>query len=238
MADLHNRLGKNHPTTANRTLALVSSLYNFGIQERSYAVKNPAEKIKKYSENERERFLYPDEIPQFFQALAQEENSDMRDYFLVALLTGVRKSNTLAMRWDELSLQRGEWRIITKGKSPQTVTLSPEVIEILKDRQNSANNEWVFPSNGKTGHLVEPKKAWRRLLTRAKLSDLRIHDLRRTLGSWQAKTGASLLTIGKSLNHKSTQSTAIYARLDLEPVRESVNLATAAIFTAAKKPPK
>jgi integrase len=91
-----------------------------------------------------------------------------------------------------------------------------------------------FPAlTGKTGHLVEPKKAWKRLLDRAGLSNLRIHDLRRTLGSWQAKTGASLLVIGKSLNHKSTQSTAIYARLDLEPVRESINLATTAMLNAA-----
>ena len=60
-----------------------------------------------------------------------------------------------------------------------------------------------------------------------------LHDLRRTLGSWQAKTGASLAIIGKSLNHKSMQATAIYARLDLDPVRESVERATAAMLTAA-----
>lgn len=66
-----------------------------------------------------------------------------------------------------------------------------------------------------------------------RIDDLRIHDLRRTLGSWQARTGASLVVIGKSLNHKSTQSTAVYARLDLDPVRQSVNTATAAIMEAA-----
>ena len=59
-----------------------------------------------------------------------------------------------------------------------------------------------------------------------------LHDLRRTLGSWQAKTGASLAIIGKSLNHKSQQATAIYARLDLDPVRASVNTATAAMMEA------
>jgi len=57
--------------------------------------------------------------------------------------------------------------------------------------------------------------------------------LRRTLGSWQAKTGASLVTIGKSLNHKNPSTTAIYARLDLDPVRESVNTATSAMMVAA-----
>ena len=65
------------------------------------------------------------------------------------------------------------------------------------------------------------------------MTDLRIHDLRRTLGSWQAKTGASLAIIGKSLNHKTHQATAIYARLDLDPVRRSVNLATSAMLEAA-----
>ena len=52
------------------------------------------------------------------------------------------------------------------------------------------------------------------------------------MGSWQAKTGASLAIIGKSLNHKSPQATAIYARLDLDPVRQSVNTATSAMLEA------
>ncbi len=66
-----------------------------------------------------------------------------------------------------------------------------------------------------------------------RIADLRIHDLRRTLGSWQAKTGASMAIIGKSLNHKNQATTAIYARLDLDPVRQSVNTATAAMMAAA-----
>lgn len=73
-----------------------------------------------------------------------------------------------------------------------------------------------------------------------RIQNLCIHDLRRTLGSWQAKTGASMAIIGKSLNHKSQQTTAIYARLDLDPVRQSVNTATTAMLDAAgvkRQPP-
>lgn len=66
----------------------------------------------------------------------------------------------------------------------------------------------------------------------ARMANLRIHDLRRTLGSWQAKTGASMAIIGKSLNHKNQATTAIYARLDLDPVRQSVNTATTAMMEA------
>lgn len=117
-----------------------------------------------------------------------------------------------------------------ENNDPQTVTLSAESVEILHARKS--DGEFVFPGIGKHGHLVEPKKGWLRILARAGISDLRVHDLRRTLGSWQAKTGASLVIIGKSLNHKNVQTTAIYARLDSDPVRESVARATSAMLTA------
>jgi integrase len=72
----------------------------------------------------------------------------------------------------------------------------------------------------------------------ARLEDLRLHDLRRSLGSWQAKTGASLAIIGKTLGHRTPSATAIYARLDIDPVRAAVETATSAMLVAAeiKKP--
>jgi integrase len=62
-------------------------------------------------------------------------------------------------------------------------------------------------------------KAWSRIRKRAGLEDVRIHGLRRTLGSWLAVDGASLPLIGKALNHSQVATTAIYARLQLDPVR-------------------
>lgn len=94
-------------------------------------------------------------------------------------------------------------------------------------------SEFVFPSSNPTGHVTEPKSAWTRILDRAGIKNLRLHDLRRTLGSWQAATGASLSIIGRSLGHKNVATTAVYARLDLDPVRASVNTAADAIMAAA-----
>ena len=86
--------------------------------------------------------------------------------------------------------------------------------------------QWVFPSfSSKTGHLADPKRAWKRILEKAQIQDLRIHDIRRTLGSYQAITGASLPVIGKSLGHKSSQATQIYSRLNNDPVRQSMEKA-------------
>jgi integrase len=68
--------------------------------------------------------------------------------------------------------------------------------------------------------------------TGLRMEHLRIHDLRRTMGSWQAIGGESLTVIGKSLGHKNVATTAIYARLQLDPVRASMEKATEAMFAA------
>ncbi|WNB74540.1 tyrosine-type recombinase/integrase [Methylomonas koyamae] len=231
---LHAEIGKEHPTTANRVIAMASSLFGYAAERKLFKGVNPAHGIKKYPETKRDRFLQSDELPAFFTALAEEPNETLRDYFLISLLTGARRSNVQEMQWPQINFDRAEWRIpTTKNGEPQTVTLSAEALEILRNRQASNPGTWVFPGSGASGHLVEPKKAWRRVLSRAGIDDLRIHDLRRTLGSWQAKTGASLAIVGKSLNHKSPSTTAIYARLDLDPVRESVDKATSAMLAAA-----
>lgn len=230
---LHAEIGKEHPTTANRVIALASSLFGHAAERKLFKGANPAHGIKKFPEEKRDRFLQHDELPKFFAELANEPNDTLRDYFLISLLTGARRSNVQEMQWSQVNLDRAEWRIpTTKNSEPQTVHLSAEAVDILRNRQAVTAGTWVFPGSGATGHLVEPKKAWARMLKRAGIENLRIHDLRRTLGSWQAKTGASLVIVGKSLNHKSPSTTAIYARLDLDPVRESVDRATNAMLTA------
>jgi site-specific recombinase XerD len=60
--------------------------------------------------------------------------------------------------------------------------------------------------------------------------DILLHDMRRTFGSYQAITGSSLQVIGKSLGHKSIQATQIYARLNLDRVRASIEKAASAML--------
>lgn len=231
---LHARIGKDHGIyAANRTLATLRKVYAVAL-DWGWEGNNPCIGIKQFKEQSRDRFLQGDELPRFFASLAEEVNDTARDFFTLALLTGARRGNLLAMRWEQVNLERGIWRIPeTKNGDPQNLPLIPEVVAILTQRQAQAQGPWVFPGNGsKSGHLEEPKTAWRRILKRAGLTDLRIHDLRRSLGSWQAATGASLSVIGKSLNHRNVSTTAIYARLSIDPVRESMEKATAAMLAA------
>ncbi len=230
---IHARTTKKSAAQADRVVAVVSAVFTFMLAHERFSGQNPAARIQKNPAPSRDRFLQADELTPFFKALSESTNGVMRDFFLVALLTGARRANVSAMRWADIDLAAGVWRIAkTKNGTPQTVTLSPEAVTVLESRE-AGGGEFVFPGDGKTKHIVEPKKAWATILKAAGIKNLRIHDLRRTLGSWQARTGASLPIIGKSLNHKTHQATAIYARLDLDPVRQSVNTATAAMMEAA-----
>jgi integrase len=231
---LHARVGERHGRyAANRLLALLRAMFNKA-PDMGFTGGNPTACVKKFSEEKRDRFLHGDELPDFFRSLLAEPNALLRDFFLIALLTGARRANVQTMAWEDINFDAGVWRIpTTKSGEPVVVPLSDAAAAILQARRKAGNGSpWVFPSRGKTGHLVEPKTAWKRICDRAGLSDVRVHDLRRSLGSWQAMTGASLPIIGKSLGHTQPATTAIYARLQVDPVRVSVEAATAAMLQA------
>ena len=239
VAALHARIGKTAPTAANRVLSLLSSVFGRAIEFDLWAGANPCTGVRKFPEQSRDRFLSGDELRRFFEALEQEPNVTARDFFSVALLTGARRSNVLEMKWADIDLDAATWRIgRTKNGTPQTVALVEPVVDLLRERRRQATSVFVFSGTGKTGHYMEPKRAWKTLLKRAGIEGARVHDLRRTLGSWQAMTGASLPVIGKSLNHKNQSTTAIYARLDLDPVRSAMEKAAAAMLATRDQAPK
>lgn len=236
ITNMHIKIGKHGQYAANRALSLLHTMYNKAI-EWGYDGINPCSGIKKFKEKSRERFLQTEELPRFFESLNSEINDTFRDYFFISLLTGARRRNVTSMNWKDINFAANTWKIEeTKNGESQIIHLPEHAIAILQKRFDSKSSEWVFPSfSSASGHIEEPKKVWKRVLQRAGIENLRIHDLRRTLGSWQAATGANSYIIGKSLGHKTQQATAIYARLNLDPVRESVNRATEAMFATMKK---
>ena len=230
---LHSRVGKDTPYQSNRLLALAHTLFEHA-RSLGFEGPNPASGIERFSEVSRERFLQADELPAFFKALRDEPNTTYRDFFLTCLFTGARRGNVQSMRWTDLTLDRGTWTIPdTKSGKPQTVVLTAPAVAILQARQAQANGSpWVFPGRHEGRYLGEPGKAWARILARAGIENLRIHDLRRTFGSWAAAGGASLQIIGKALGHADVSTTVIYSRLSLGPVRVVVEAAVQAMLTA------
>ncbi len=236
-SDVQPRLNQiaanNGHVPANHTLTYARAAINWCIQNDLTHSENPFVGAKKFKTQSRERFLRPEELSAFFENV-EKLNQDARDYILVSLYTGARRSNVLAMNWAEIDFDLGIWRIPhTKNGDSQTVPLTPRVLEILNERKDHAETEWVFPGKGTTQHLVEPKKAWHKLLKMAGLQDLRLHDLRRTLGSYMAIGNQSLHVIGKALGHKSSAATQIYSRLTYDPIRQAVSKAQDDMLTAA-----
>lgn len=224
---LHGSIGQTKGKyIANRVVELLKSLFTWLIKKRHYSGDNPAWGIEKFKETPRDRFLTAEELPRFFNSLAVEDNTTIRDYVLLSLLTGARKQNMLAMRWDEIDFNNENWRIPnTKNQEPVIIPLVPAAMEILKKRRFESASEWVLPSTRTNSHISDPKKGWKRVIERAGINNLRIHDLRRSMGSWQAINQTSLTIIAKSLGQKSTQAAAVYSRLSLDPVRESMEQA-------------
>ena len=236
---LHSRIGKESGYyLANRVLALISMLYGNAQAWGYYSGDNPAKGVERFKEQSRDRFLQPEEVPRFFQSLAEEPNTTVRDCIMMCLLTGARRGNVQAMRWEDVSLERNTWRIPdTKTGDPLLVPLVPKAVELLQTRTDGKDQSpWVFPGKDSGKHIVELKSVWARILNRADIQNLRMHDLRRSLGSWMAAKGASLTVIGKGLGHKSTSTTAIYSRLNIDPVREAMESAVEGLFDAAEKP--
>lgn len=235
VARRHGLIGAESPYEANRLLALLSRMFNLGrIWGVSHA-ENPTEGVERFAEVKRDRFVQPDELPRLFQALAQESDPYIKTAFLISLLTGARIGEVLSMQWDHLSLDHAVWWLPeTKAGRPHLLPLPGPVLAALRALPRLEGNPFVFPSHGKQRHLTDLSRAWARLCERAKLTDLRIHDLRRTLGSWLAVSGASLPLIGKVLNHSQPSTTAIYARLHLDPVREALEANAKRMIEMAK----
>lgn len=231
---LHAAIGATHPVMANRVIEILSAVYGRAIYLGCKGA-NPASGVEPFKEAKRDRFIQAEELPVFFTELANEASEDFKHFVLLSLLTGARRINVMSARWEDVNLVSAIWRIPdadSKNGEPMIIPLGAEAVQIFEARKPQKTG-FVFPALSATGHITPPKKRWQNLLQRCGIDNLRIHDLRRSLGSWQAITGASLVIIGKSLGHKSADATMIYARLNTDPVRASVSAATSAMLEAA-----
>lgn len=214
------------PHGAQRAVDTMSAIITWCMNHDVIALnQNPCKNIKRLPCEPRERFLSLEELENLDRALA-EESPLFEDFFLLCLLTGARRGNVLSMRWDNLDLESAMWHIPAKelkGRKAQSIVLTAAAVNLLNQRKSESvcSSPWVFPSPRIDDHLKDPREAWKRVCERAGLTDARIHDLRRTLGSFMAMQGESAYIIGKMLGHRDHRSTSVYARLDLKPVREA-----------------
>jgi integrase len=224
IARLHARIGDEHGHyAANRTLALLRTMFNLARTWELFKNDNPAQGIKPFKEHKRERYLSPEELQRVNTALLDEPDWRWRALFPLLAMLGTRRGELLSMRWADIDFNARTWLIPqTKDGESHLLPLPAPVIAILEGLPSRDNSEWTFPGIGASGHLMQPRKAWARILARAGVEGVRIHDLRHTLASWLVAQGFNLPLIGRALNHTQISTTQRYAHLALDPVRAAL----------------
>ncbi|MCK7574873.1 MAG: site-specific integrase [Chromatiales bacterium] len=195
---------------------------------------NPARDIDRFKEAKRDRWVTPEELPRLAQAINEEPNQSARFGLWLYLLTGARKSELLRARWEDVDWTRAELRLPdTKAGRVHYVPLSGPALALLREIPRDEGNPYILPGKLEGAHLVNINKPWNRVRKAAGVEDVRIHDLRRTVGSWLAQAGNSLHLIGRVLNHSNQSTTAIYARFGEDSVRAALEQHGTRIIGAA-----
>lgn len=245
---LHKQMEKT-PGSANRAVQLGRAMFNVGIKTRFLARNdNPFSGVSLYQENQRDRVLSDEEAGRIIQAINEAplkhcHERSPADLIMLWLLTGVRKTVMLSMQWSEVDEEAWLWRIPAvkmKARKMQEILLGPAEIDILIQRKQLLKeagrlSPYVFPSDkSASGHLEDPGNAWERL----GLGDLWIHDLRRSLASAMANTGASVAIVKQALAHTDERTTLnAYIRTNRQAQLEARQRAQQAWFKAARAVP-
>jgi integrase len=210
---------------ANRCVAMLSKMFSLAVKWEMRAT-NPCRGIERNAEQKRKRYLSGDELRRLTKALSETPDRQFATIIMLLILTGARRGEVLGMRWADLTLVKGKAVWIkpgstTKQKSDHVVPLAQPARQLLIGIKRRDHGEFVFPSSGSSGHIVEVKKGWAALLARAGIEGLRLHDVRHSFAAQLASSGASLALIGAMLGHSSPTTTARYAHLFDDTQREA-----------------
>jgi integrase len=228
VAELHGSLS-HVPYQANRTLGVLSKMMYlseiWGLRDRH---SNPCEDIQRYPEHKRERFLSLKEVKALGRALdAAESDGSEGKYsctaFRLLLLTGCRLSEIQRLRWEHVYLDEGELRLPDSKTGAKTVHLGAAAIALLRSLPRVEKNPFVIAGKNSGWYLTDLQRPWRRIRSAAVLNEVRIHDLRHTFASGGLAVGEGLSMIGKLLGHTQVQTTARYAHLAADPLKQAAD---------------
>ena len=224
VAALHYRL-REKPIMANQVIDVLSRLFHKAAKS-DYAPDggNPCRFIKKYPTRSCERFLSEREFVRLgtvldeLQAKGKISTSAAAGLRLL-MLTGCRRNEILTLRWEDVDLEHDEIRLRDAKTGARAVPLSPTARQVLAALPRQPDNPWVISGRGPGTRLSNLNATWGVVRKKARLEDVRIHDLRHSFASRALSLGESLPMIGKLLGHSKVQTTARYAHLARDSVK-------------------
>ena len=217
VADLHDDLTEDTPISANRALALLSTMLNFAIKPLEWIEKNAADGVNRNKEKKRRRYMTAEEAAKVAAGLeaAAEREPASAAFLWLLILTGARKGELARAKWSDL---RGNRIILDEHKTDQdgearVIHLNAAAMHVL---------DQLPRTEGTLTGVLDLKKLWDTIRTDAGCPDLRIHDLRHSFASMGLANGLTLPQIGELLGHASADTTKRDAHLMDGPAQLAV----------------
>ena len=207
--DFYQKNTKQRPTRTDRVHRQLRAVYNYATRKQ-LVDRNPTDIVTTQDRpviKPKDRSLSLDvELPRFLKALMSEEVSEIaRDVVLVILATGMRRTEALSLRWDELDMYRYLiTKSDTKNKHQHMIPMSNLVRTILLKRLSKRVDgcEYVFPNASGSAAIGDIRKSLKRILSLAEIDDpVALHDLRRTFTAINQQLGLESYQIKALLNH-------------------------------------
>lgn len=210
--------GKKSTATLNRYMVGIAGVFTWAIEQRlsPRGWVHPCRGIRRLSESAgRVRFLDAEERTRLFEACRASRYPRLYALVLMAMLTGARRGELLALRWRDLDLEAGVARLArTKNGDRRTLVLLPRVREALAPFAASDPARYVFGSvRERMQRPAQTDSAWRDAVARAKIRDFHFHDLRHCFGSYMAQAGVPLNVIAEALGHRKLDMARRYSHL-------------------------
>jgi integrase len=200
------------PAAVNRYLAILRRLGNLA-EKWGWTDKPLGRRIEMMpGEQARHVYLTAEEVGKLADAARLPI---VRDFIVFAALTGLRRSEILGLRIEQIRGGAVMLDAHTKSGKPRIVPLPVEAVEIAAQRV-----PWALGAPLLNKVFCEARKA-------VAMPHVRLHDLRHTYASWLAQDGASMAAIRDLLGHSSLSVTSRYAHLarpDLEEVTKGLRV--------------
>lgn len=225
------------PATVEKTRVIMNRSFQLGAQwEVPGADRNPVRGVPraKFS-NARENYVDAEEAARLIAAAEGSRNKHLADIIRLLLLLGMRVSELLSMRWENVDTQKRELFIPTSktGKS-RRLPLPKAAVDVIDGLPRPAGAMYLFPNpRNPKRHLTTIKHGWQAVREAAGLESLRIHDLRHSAASAWINNGVSLATVGKLLGHANLASTARYSHIADDTLMTAVEAGAAKLNLAA-----
>ncbi|ABA56588.1 Phage integrase [Nitrosococcus oceani ATCC 19707] len=229
-----NSGGQRSPGSVNRYLAALSHTFTIAVKEWGWLEDSPMGRISKLKEPRgRVRFLSDSERERLLKACRGSSNSFLYPAVVLALSTGARRMEIMALRWRNVDLQRGLISLHeTKNGERRALPLAGHALDCVKrlSKVRQIDTDLLFPSNHNPQQPLDLRKPWEIALKQAGIEDFRWHDLRHSAASYLAMNGATLAEIAEVLGHKTLQMVKRYAHFSETHTARVVASMNAKIF--------